>query len=317
MNVLEVQGLHKCFRHDGLWHRGKNWIHAVNNVSFALSEGETLAIVGESGSGKSTTARLVMRMIEPDGGRIQLLGEDITGLSGRALVPLRRHIQMVFQDPFASLNPRMRIEETVGEGLRVHAPAMNRRERSRRVAEVLHDCGMDEAVMRRYPHQFSGGQRQRIGIARALAIAPKVLVLDEPVSALDVSVQAQILNLLMRLKQEHGLSYLFISHDLSVVHQVAERVVVMFAGRIVEEGAVETVFRRPRHPYTRALLAARPIAHPKERRDHGIEPPREVEGACHSGCTYRLRCPRAEADCADFDGHLDGEQHRFACLHPL
>ncbi len=316
MSVLTATGLHKRFRRGGLWRADSAEVHAVNDVSLSLHEGETLAIVGESGSGKSTTARLVMRMIEPDAGRIELMGQDITALSSRQLVPIRRHIQMVFQDPFASLNPRMRIEETVGEGLRVHAPALSRSERRRRVAEVLADCGMDESVMRRYPHQFSGGQRQRIGIARALAISPKVLVLDEPVSALDVSVQAQILNLLGKLQCEHGLSYLFISHDLSVVRQVADRVMVMFAGRIVEEGGIEEVFASPRHPYTRALLAARPITHPDERRERAADMPKEVEGVCDTGCAFRLRCPHAETNCAAFDGHLTGQAHRYACLHP-
>jgi len=310
-------GLHKRFRRDGLWGGGSSEVHAVNDVGFRLHEGETLAIVGESGSGKSTVARIIMRMIEPDAGRIELMGRDITTLSGRQLVPLRRHIQMVFQDPFASLNPRMRIEETVGEGLRVHAPELSRNERRRRVAEVLADCGMTEDAMRRYPHQFSGGQRQRIGIARALAISPKVLVLDEPVSALDVSVQAQILNLLNRLQREHGLSYLFISHDLSVVRQVADRVMVMFAGRIVEEGHIDDVFAHPRHPYTRALLAARPITHPDERRDRAADMPKEAEGICNTGCAFRLRCPRARQGCASFNGALAGEGHRHACLHPL
>jgi len=321
MSVLSVTGLHKRFKRSGLWSADGAEVHAVNDVSFEVNEGETLAIVGESGSGKSTAARLAMRMIEPDAGRIELLGEDITALSGKAMIPMRRHIQMVFQDPFASLNPRMRVEETVAEGLKVHAPELDSAGRSQRVAEVLNDCGMGEETLKRYPHQFSGGQRQRIGIARALAISPKVLVLDEPVSALDVSVQAQILNLLKKLQGAHDLSYLFISHDLSVVHQVADRVAVMFAGRIVEQGAASDVFAKPSHPYTRALLAARPISHPDERRKASNEVPKDVEDVCASGCGFRLRCAEARTDCEAFDGELsDGLSngtHAYACLHPL
>lgn len=316
MSVLSAEGLHKHFRRGGLWSADGGDIHAVNNVSFELKEGETLAIVGESGSGKSTAARIAMRMIEPDAGRIELLGEDISMLTGEQLRHMRRHIQMVFQDPFASLNPRMRIEETVGEGLKVHAPEMDNSERCERVAGVLADCGMGSETMKRYPHQFSGGQRQRIGIARALAISPKVIVLDEPVSALDVSVQAQILNLLTKLQREHKLSYLFISHDLSVVHQIAGRVAVMFAGRIVEEGSAGDVFARPKHPYTKALLAARPIVHPDERNRKAADMPKEVEDVCDTGCAYRLRCANAQQNCKGFDGELIGEAHRYACLHP-
>ena len=322
MSLLRVEGLSKSFASGGgLWGGGRRRVQAVRDVGFAIEKGETLAIVGESGSGKSTTARMVMRLIEPDAGRIELLGEDITHLKGRGLRQRRRHMQMVFQDPYASLNPRMRIEHTVGEGLRVHAPELNRRARRERVAQVLEMCGMPASAMDRYPHQFSGGQRQRIGIARALAVEPDLLVLDEPVSALDVSVQAQILNLLAELQREKGLAYLFISHDLSVVRQVADRVAVMFAGRIVETGSIEAVYARPRHPYTRALLDARPAEHPS-RRGRGGERLLADEGVAETGCAFRLRCPHAQADCAGFDGRLvaaeAGEASRAAaCLHPL
>lgn len=317
--ILKAEGLSKSFRKGGLWGGGS--LHkAVDDVSFMLHAGETLAIVGESGSGKSTTARMAMRLLDPDAGHLQLLGEDFAALSGKALRQQRRHIQMVFQDPFASLNPRMKIVDTVGEGLRVHQPDLSRGERRQRVAEVLNRCGLDESALDRYPHQFSGGQRQRIGIARALIVEPKVLVLDEPVSALDVSVQAQILNLLTELQDAHQLAYLFISHDLSVVRHVADRVAVMFAGKVVEEGLAADVFAAPKHPYTLELLKAKPIAHP-DQRSRSAELQAADEGVAATGCPYRLRCASAQADCAAFDGQLSvsdhsGVAHRYACLHP-
>ena len=317
MTVLKAESLSKSFRRGGLWGGGS--IHkAVDEVSFELKRGETLAIVGESGSGKSTTARIAMRLLEPDSGSVHLLGEEISSVSGKPLRLLRKHVQMVFQDPFASLNPRMKIVETVGEGLRVHYPQLSKAERRARVAEALRLCGMGEEALDRYPHQFSGGQRQRIGIARALIVEPKVLVLDEPVSALDVSVQAQILNLLKEIQQQRDLSYLFISHDLSVVRHVADRVVVMFAGRVVEQGSVAEVFEHPRHPYTRMLLAARPIDHPSERKqDAGVA--EANEGMAESGCAFRLRCSNAQGDCSDFKGlnNSTDAEHTYACLHPI
>lgn len=317
MSMLAVHGLRKSFQRGGLWRKAGAKVRAVDDVSFQVDAGETVAIVGESGSGKSTTARLLMRLIEPDGGHIEWMGEDVTALRGHALRMRRRHVQMVFQDPFASLNPRMKIEDTVAEGLRVHAPDMDRKNRRDKASAILAQCGLGEDVLGRYPHQFSGGQRQRIGIARALAVEPKALVLDEPVSALDVSVQAQILNLLAELRHRHQLAYVFISHDLSVVRQVADRVLVMFAGRIVEAGDIADVFERPRHPYTRALLDARPILHPSQRRPAPAEAPPPIADAASSGCVYRLRCPRAKPDCEQFNGAMSGEAHAFACLHPL
>ena len=317
MTVLKAESLSKIFRRGGLW--GGGTIHkAVDHVSFELKKGETLAIVGESGSGKSTTARITMRLLESDGGAVHLLGEEITAVKGQHLRALRKNIQMVFQDPFASLNPRMKIVETVGEGLRVHYPQLTRAERRAKVTEALQLCGMGEETLDRYPHQFSGGQRQRIGIARALIVEPKVLVLDEPVSALDVSVQAQILNLLKEIQQQRELSYLFISHDLSVVRHVADRVIVMFAGCVVEQGTVKEVFDTPRHPYTKMLLAARPIDHPSERKANA-EIAEATEGTAETGCPYRLRCPNAGDGCDTFDGSdrsTDGE-HAYACLYPV
>ncbi len=315
MSLLEVEGLHKSF--GGGWLGAGRREQAVREVSFALAEGETLAIVGESGSGKSTTARLAMRLITPDAGAIRWNGEDVTHLSGRALRLRRGFIQMVFQDPFASLNPRMRIWKSVAEGLRVREPGLSRAALRERVAEALTRCGMDAASMDRWPHQFSGGQRQRIGIARALIVRPRVLVLDEPVSALDVSVQAQILNLLTDIQRETGMAYLFISHDLSVVRRIADRALVMFAGRVVESAPVAALFDAPRHPYSKALLDARPILHPAMRDREAALPPAD-EGVAESGCAFRLRCPRAAEDCAGFDGALREEGARaFACLHPL
>ena len=262
--VLETSHLSKTFQSGGLLQKGEQK-KAVHDVSFQLHAGETLAIVGESGSGKSTTARLAMRLLEPTEGSIAWHGEDVTKMNSRALRKHRHHIQMVFQDPFASLNPRMRIWESVAEGLRVHFPELKPAARRERVAEVLAQCGLSASGMDRYPHQFSGGQRQRIGIARALIVEPKVLVLDEPVSALDVSVQAQILNLLKDIQKRSNLAYLFISHDLSVVRHVANRVLVMLQGEVVEKGSVRDVFHAPQHVYTQELLAARPIRHPSER----------------------------------------------------
>jgi len=264
MSLLEAKYLSKTFQSGGLLQKGQKK-RAVDGVSFQLHAGETLAIVGESGSGKSTTARLVMRLIEATEGEIYWQGLDVSKMTARQLRPHRHHIQMVFQDPFASLNPRMRVWESVAEGLRVHAPTLNKQQRREKVAEMLEQCGLSAEGMDRYPHQFSGGQRQRIGIARALIVEPKVLVLDEPVSALDVSVQAQILNLLQEIQAKMGVAYLFISHDLSVVRHIADRVLVMLQGKVVEEGLAADVFSNPQHVYTKELLAARPIAHPSER----------------------------------------------------
>jgi len=265
--ILEAQQLRKRFGQQQGWlgMGGEPGKAAVAGVSLVVHAGETVAIVGESGCGKSTTARMVMRLLSPDQGRVLWQGEDVTNQSARQLRPLRKLVQMVFQDPFASLNPRMTIENSVAEGLRVHQPNLNKQQRRQRTAEMLEQCGLDATIMGRYPHQFSGGQRQRIGIARALIVAPKALVLDEPVSALDVSVQAQILNLLRELQQQYQLGYLFISHDLSVVRHIADRILVMFQGVIVEQGVTEDVFNHPQHDYTRTLLAAKPILHPNQR----------------------------------------------------
>ncbi|MDX8405093.1 MAG: ATP-binding cassette domain-containing protein [Mariprofundus sp.] len=311
--MLAARGLYKSFAGGGMFKAVAGEKKAVIDVSFELAASETLAIVGESGSGKSTTARMAMRLLAIDAGQVLWDGEDISSLSARALRARRHHIQMVFQDPFASLNPRMKIWQSVAEGLRIHHPSLSAQQRRDRVAETLCLCGLDETGMDRYPHQFSGGQRQRIGIARALIVEPKVMVLDEPVSALDVSVQAQILNLLNQLQRERGLSYLFISHDLSVVRHIADRVAVMFAGRIVETGSAEAVFHHSHHPYTQALLDARPIAHPNERASQSALIGAD-EGVATAGCPFQPRCPSSQGDCKTFDCQLNSEG--YACLHP-
>jgi len=310
--VLQVDGLRKVFQRGGfLLQKGKANV-AVQDMSFDLKAGKTLAIVGESGSGKSTTARLAMRLLDANAGEIYWGETPVMRLSAGNLRQHRQRIQMVFQDPFASLNPKMKIVDTVGEGLRVHQPALSAAQRAEKVKETLQLCGLGEEALQRYPHQFSGGQRQRIGIARALIVEPEILVLDEPVSALDVSVQAQILNLLKDLQQKKGLAYLFISHDLSVVQHIADDVLVMFAGHVVESGSVGDVFSAPKHPYTQSLLDARPINHPNERKT-ALEIKAD-EGVAEDGCVFALRCPFVQADCASFDmQQTDG----CACLHPL
>jgi ABC-type oligopeptide transport system ATPase subunit len=265
--LLEARELKKSYsRSTGVISRNGHGprFTAVDGVSFSVSAGETFAVVGESGCGKTTLARMLLRLIEPDSGKIEFDGKNLLALSGEELRRQRRQMQMIFQDPFASLNPRMRVGEIVGEPLAIHEPALPRTERRARVAATLKRVGLTEDALARYPHEFSGGQRQRIGIARALILRPKLIVADEPVSALDVSVGAQVLLLLQELQQEFGLTYIFISHSLPVVAQVATRVAVMRAGQFVESGLVEQVLRQPAHPYTKELLAAVPeVPRPK------------------------------------------------------
>ena len=297
-SVLEVQDLKTYFPvRKGLLRRTVGQVHAVDGVSFSIGAGETLGLVGESGCGKTTVGRTVLRLIEPTAGVIRLGGRDITRLPRAELRPLRREMQIIFQDPFSSLNPRMRAGDIVGEPLKVHG-TVPARERRGRIAALFARVGLSAAQMDNYPHQFSGGQRQRIGVARALALNPKLIVGDEPVSALDVSIQAQVINLLTDLQRELGLSYHFISHNLAVVEHISHRIAVMYLGRIVEHTDKATLFRKPLHPYTEALLAAVPVPDPAARRAKRVLQG-DVPSPLHppAGCHFHTRCPYAEARC--------------------
>jgi oligopeptide transport system ATP-binding protein len=319
--LLRVEDLavHFPIRRGMLVERQVGTVKAVDGVSFTIDPGETLALVGESGCGKSTTGRLILRLIEPTAGHVWFDGADVFALDGTALRRLRREMQLVFQDPYASLNPRMTVGDIVGEPLLLHQLG-DAAARTRRVAELLGLVGLAPRHAERYPHEFSGGQRQRIGIARALAGGPKLIVADEPVSALDVSVRAQVINLMAELQQRLGLSYLFISHDLAVVHHIADRVAVMYLGKIVELAERTRLFAAPRHPYTHALLGAVPAPDPATSRarvarrtrlegdvSNPIDPP--------SGCRFHPRCPHARARCKVEEPRLEADAggHRTAC----
>jgi len=296
-DLVVVRNLVKYFPvRGGLFQRVQGWIQAVDDVSFTISEGETLGLVGESGCGKTTVGRSILSLINPTSGSVSFDGTNLFGLPPRQLKEMRRKMQIIFQDPFSSLDPRMTIGESVGEGLRIHHVGMPE-ERREQVLDILHKVGLEEYHAQRYPHEFSGGQRQRVGIARALALKPKFIIADEPVSALDLSIQAQVLNLLRDLQSEMGLTYLFIAHNMSVVKHISDRVAVMYLGKIVEVAPTQELFNYPLHPYTRALLSAVPVPDPRRKRERIIlsgDVPSPLNPP--TGCRFNPRCPQVMAD---------------------
>jgi peptide/nickel transport system ATP-binding protein len=320
--LLRLDGLTVRFNagRSGFWGQNRLVVHAVDDVSFAIQPGETLGLVGESGSGKSTTGRAILRRVPITGGRIFYRGADITDIDAAALRSLSRHMQLVFQDPYASLNPRLRVVEIVAEPLIVHGLARNLSEAVDRVAQLLERVGLPPDAGGRYPHAFSGGQRQRVGIARALALNPQFIVADEPVSALDVSIRAQIVNLLQDLQQEFGLTYLFIAHDLAVVRHISHRIAIMYAGKIVELADRGAVYDQPVHPYTRALLSAVPVPDPKIQRvrkriTYTGEAPNPLNPP--TGCRFHSRCPERSGQCKRQEPPLEERRagHFAACWH--
>jgi len=316
--LLRVKGLKKYFPiRGGLFSREVARVHAVDDVSFDIHRGETLGLVGESGCGKSTTGRSILRLIEPnEGSEVWFQDKNVTKLDKRSLRALRKEMQIIFQDPYASLNPRMTVGSIIGEALVIHKLAKSKREREERVVQLLETVGLAADHLRRYPHEFSGGQRQRIGIARALAVSPKLIVADEPVSALDVSIQAQIINLLEDLQKQFGLTYLFIAHDLSVVEHISTRVAVMYLGKIVEIAPAKELYTNPKHPYTEALLSAVPIPDPTVKRKRIIlegDVPSPIKPP--SGCRFHTRCPIRIPSCSVNDQVLKeiAPGHWVAC----
>ena len=320
--LLDIRGLVKHFPvKSGIFSRVSAHVRAVDGVDFHVNDGETLAIVGESGCGKSTVGRLVLRLLEPTAGQVRFEGEDLLALAPEQMRARRRRLQVIFQDPYASLNPRMTVGAMLGEPLMLHGLATDERSRGARVAELLELVGLRPDHARRYPHEFSGGQRQRIAIARALAVEPRLIVADEPVSALDVSIQAQVINLMRALQKRFGLAYIFISHDLAVVKHIADRIAVMYLGKIVETATTEELFRSPRHPYTRALLAAVPLPDPTVVRERALLEG-DIPSALNppSGCPFHTRCRHARESCrrdapslVDDGAAGSGTGHATAC----
>jgi len=312
--LLQVRDLKKYFYRERLFSSDKKPIRAVDGISFSIHKGETLGLVGESGCGKTTVGKSILRLIEPTSGQIFFKGQDILQLNQKSMRRLRPHMQFIFQDPYESLNPRMKVGEIVGEGLEVHKMARGM-EKFDRIADILTKVGLHPQDALRYPHEFSGGQRQRIGIARAISLNPDLIVADEPVSALDVSIQAQILNLLMDLRDQLGLTYLFISHDLRIVKHISDRIAVMYMGKMVEMADGEDLFDRSLHPYTRLLLKAIPTLDPSKRREEvplGEEPrPTSSE----KGCLFQPRCPHSKEKCKTQEPLLldEGKDHLVAC----
>jgi oligopeptide/dipeptide ABC transporter ATP-binding protein len=312
--LLEVRDLKKYFYREKLFSSDKEPIRAVDGISFSIRKGETLGLVGESGCGKTTAGKSILRLIEPTSGHVFFKGQDILRTDRQSMRKLRPFMQFIFQDPYESLNPRMKVGEIVGEGLEVHRLAQGK-EKIRRVSELLEHVGLHPQDASRYPHEFSGGQRQRIGIARAVSLHPDLIVADEPVSALDVSIQAQILNLLMDLRDQLGLTYLFISHDLRIVKHISDRIAVMYMGKIVEMAFGEDLFRRPLHPYTQLLLKAIPKLDPAQRGEEALakEEPRILPS--QRGCLFQPRCPHSKEKCHSEEPLLldEGENHVVAC----
>jgi len=315
--LVEVKNLKKYFPiRKGVLSRVINYVKAVDGVSFSIKKGEILGLVGESGCGKTTVGKCILRLIEPTEGEVIFEGKDISGLSNEELRKMRKNMQIIFQDPYGSLNPRMTVRDIVGRSLSIHNLAQGERQREERVAELLEIVGLKKEHMGRYPHEFSGGQRQRIGIARALALNPEFVVCDEPVSALDVSIQAQIINLLKELQEKFNLTYLFISHDLSVVRYVSDRIAVMYLGKIVELANWDEIYSSPLHPYTEALLSAIPIPDPQVKKECKIlegDVPSPINPP--SGCRFHPRCPHTRLECSQFEPEFKdvGGGHYVAC----